>query len=67
MARGAAKAGNMAGTIPSIYTQIGMDWVQQTSMIDVMLRHYPRLRPALRGVAIAFQPWQRVSGSVSSR
>ena len=52
---------------PEIYTQIGMDWVQQTSMIDIMLRHYPQLRPALRGVANAFQPWQRVGGSASSR
>lgn len=52
---------------PEIYTQIGMDWVQQTSMVDIVLRHYPQLRPALRGVANAFQPWQRVGGSVSSR
>ena len=45
---------------PEIYTQAGMDWVQQTSMIDVVLRHYPQLRPSLRGVTNAFQPWQRV-------
>ena len=51
---------------PEIYTQTGMDWVQQTSMTDVLLRHYPQLRPALRGVANAFQPWRRVDGSVSS-
>ncbi len=35
---------------PEIYTSIGMDWVEQTSMIDVVLRHYPQLRPVLRGV-----------------
>jgi hypothetical protein len=52
---------------PEIYTQIGMDWVQQTSMVDILLRHYPQLRPVLRGVANAFQPWQRVGGSVSSQ
>jgi hypothetical protein len=51
---------------PEIYTQLGMDWVQQTSMTDIMLRHYPQLRPALRGVANAFQPWQRVAGPASS-
>jgi Animal haem peroxidase len=51
---------------PEIYTQTGMDWVQQTSMTDILLRHYPQLRPALRGVANAFQPWRRVGGSVSS-
>jgi Animal haem peroxidase len=51
---------------PEIYTQIGMDWVQQTSMTDILLRHYPQLRPVLRGVANAFQPWQRVAGPASS-
>ncbi len=48
---------------PEIYTQLGLDWVQQTSMTDVLLRHYPELRPALRGVDNAFQPWLRVNGS----
>ena len=51
---------------PEIYTQIGVDWVQQTSMTDVLLRHYPQLRPVLRGVTNAFQPWQRVAGPASS-
>ena len=52
---------------PEIYTQLGLDWVQQTSMTDILLRHYPQLRPALRGVPNAFQPWPRVGGSASSR
>jgi hypothetical protein len=52
---------------PEIYTQLGLDWVQQTSMTDILLRHYPQLRPALRGVPNAFQPWRQVSGSASSR
>jgi hypothetical protein len=51
---------------PEIYTQLGMDWVQQTSMTDILLRHYPQLRPVLRGVTNAFQPWQRVAGPASS-
>ena len=46
---------------PEIYTAAGLAWVQETSMIDVVLRHYPQLRPALRGVQNAFQPWQPVS------
>jgi hypothetical protein len=44
-----------------IYTQAGMNWVQNTTMIDVLLRHYPELRPAMRGVTNAFQPWVAVS------
>jgi hypothetical protein len=46
---------------PEIYTPLGMAWVEETSMIDVVLRHYPQLRPALRGVSNAFQPWKTSS------
>ena len=31
-------------------------------MSDVLLRHYPELEPALRGVENAFAPWKPVSG-----
>jgi hypothetical protein len=43
------------------YTQTGLDWIDETSMRDVLLRHYPGLEPALRGVENAFAPWRRVS------
>lgn len=48
-----------------IYTAKGLEWVQSTTMIDVLLRHYPQLRPALRGLTNAFQPWSQVSSLVS--
>ena len=44
------------------YTQTGLDWIDETTMSDVLLRHYPELAPALRGVDNAFAPWKRVSG-----
>jgi len=44
-----------------MYTRVGMNWVQDTTMIDVLLRHYPQLRPAMRGVTNAFQPWVAVT------
>ena len=44
-----------------MYTQVGMNWVQNTTMMDVLLRHYPELRPAMRGVTNAFQPWVAVT------
>jgi hypothetical protein len=44
-----------------MYTRVGMNWVQNTTMIDVLLRHYPELRPAMRGVTNAFQPWETVT------
>jgi hypothetical protein len=31
------------------------------TMIDVLLRYYPELPPAMRGVTNAFQPWTTVS------
>lgn len=44
-----------------VYTPEGLQWVQSTTMIDILLRHYPELRPSLRGVTNAFQPWSQVS------
>jgi hypothetical protein len=34
-----------------------MTWINNTSMIDVLLRHYPELRPSMRGLNNAFVPW----------
>ena len=45
------------------YTQAGLDWIDETTMIDVLKRHYPELEPALRGVDNAFAPWTRTGGS----
>jgi hypothetical protein len=42
---------------PEVYTQVGMDWIENNSMVDVLLRHYPALSSALRGVTNAFAPW----------
>jgi len=44
------------------YTQTGLDWIDGTTMSDVLLRHYPELAPALEGVENAFAPWRRVGG-----
>jgi hypothetical protein len=43
-----------------VYTQIGIEWVNDTDMFTVLLRHYPALAPALRGVKNAFWPWRKV-------
>jgi hypothetical protein len=45
---------------PEIYTQAGMDWVKDNTMRDVLLRHFPSLEPALRGVKNPFAPWMPV-------
>ena len=46
---------------PEIYTLPGMNWVQNTTMIDILIRHYPDLKAPLTGVKNAFHPWQNVS------
>jgi hypothetical protein len=43
------------------YTKTGIEWVNNTDMSTVLLRHYPALAPALRGVENAFWPWARVA------
>jgi hypothetical protein len=43
-----------------VYTKTGIEWVNDTDMSAVLLRHYPALAPALRGVENAFWPWARV-------
>lgn len=40
-----------------VYTQLGLDWVQGTTMTDVLVRHYPELSRSVRGVTNAFAPW----------
>ncbi len=44
---------------PEIYTQLGLDWVNQTTMSDILVRHYPELQPGLYGIDNAFKPWKR--------
>ena len=45
---------------PDFYTKVGFDWVQETTMKDVLLRHYPDLAPALENVERVFAPWPKV-------
>ena len=46
---------------PKVYTREGIDWINESSLVTVLLRHYPELAPALQGVGNGFQPWRRVS------
>ncbi len=44
---------------PEIYSPVGLQWVRDNDMRTVLLRHFPELRPAMRGLDNAFAPWQR--------
>ena len=41
-----------------IYTQVGLDWIDENDMISVIIRHFPELAPALHGLDNAFVPWK---------
>jgi Animal haem peroxidase len=42
---------------PAVYTQAGMDWINNNNMTTVLLRHFPELTPILQRTANAFAPW----------
>src|SRR5580700_7395039 len=43
---------------PAVYTQAGIDWIDDNNMTTVLLRHFPELTPILQRTANAFAPWQ---------
>jgi hypothetical protein len=50
---------------PEVYTKEGIDWVEESSMITVLKRHFPALAPALNDKESAFHPWN-VTGATRS-
>lgn len=42
---------------PEVYTKAGLKWISDNDMVTVLLRHYPDLRPTMKGVKNAFHPW----------
>ena len=48
---------------PEVYSPAGLDWINKNGMTSILLRHYPELAPALRGVANPFAPWATIDKS----
>jgi hypothetical protein len=46
---------------PAVYTPEGMRWIDENTMVTVLLRHCPELAPALRATRNAFTPWLRTN------
>ncbi|MET7801259.1 peroxidase family protein [Streptomyces decoyicus] len=46
---------------PQVYTQTGLDWIENNSMVSVLLRHFPELRSSMKSVNNAFAPWKASS------
>jgi len=42
---------------PEIYTQFGIDYIKNTTMVSIISRQLPDLAPMLKGVDNAFAPW----------
>jgi hypothetical protein len=42
---------------PEVYTQAGLEWIDETTLAGMLRRHYPELGPVLRGVDNPFLPW----------
>jgi heme peroxidase len=49
---------------PQIYTEFGIEYLKQNTMLHVLRRHYPQLGRALEGVTNAFAPWKTLTGPV---
>ncbi len=42
----------------AVYTQPGIDWIENNNMTTVLLRHFPELTPVLQRTQNAFAPWK---------
>ena len=42
----------------AVYTEAGIDWIDNYNMTTVLLRHFPELTPILQRTANAFAPWK---------
>ncbi len=43
-----------------VYTQFGLDWIDNNSMLTVLRRHFPELSLAHAGLNNAFAPWRHL-------
>jgi hypothetical protein len=46
-----------------LYTEFGINYIKENSMLTVLRRHYPDLIPALKDVDNAFKPWRSVGSA----
>jgi hypothetical protein len=45
---------------PDVYTQTGIDWINDNGISSVLIRHFPEVQPALSRVENPFSPWRRM-------
>jgi Animal haem peroxidase len=49
---------------PAVYSQPGLDWVENNNMSTVLQRHFPELTPVLQQVSNPFAPWPSPPGKL---
>ena len=45
-----------------VYTEFGLEYIRNNTLLSVLQRHYPQLAPALSGVQNGFEPWKPIQG-----
>jgi hypothetical protein len=48
-----------------VYTEFGLEYIKENTMLSVLRRHYPQLQPAMSGVQNAFEPWKKITAPVN--
>jgi hypothetical protein len=51
------------GWTDKVYTKEGMKYVQDQTMVKLLLRHFPELEEGLKGKDNAFRPWNKVGAA----
>jgi len=46
-----------------LYSEFGLNYIKQSTMLSVLKRHYPAIAAALEGVENAFHPWKEVKAA----
>jgi hypothetical protein len=46
-----------------VYSEFGLSYIKQGTMLSLLKRHYPAIAPALEGVENAFHPWKEVKAA----
>ncbi|VAW78934.1 Peroxidase [hydrothermal vent metagenome] len=44
-----------------VYTQLGLNWIDDHNMSSVIIRHYPELTPAIQNISNVFAPWDDIN------
>jgi hypothetical protein len=52
---------------PEVYTKTGFDWVNENTMKDVLLRHYPELETVIGNVERVFAPWPELGAEAPGK